>query len=219
MQLAEALSAGQDLNSQLNLPGDVASPAIHAQMFSGDSRRCLARQCRCKMMLIRNVGVYFFVVGTVVFLGCHERVMSNETGLSRFSTPADGAARLDPQVRADLADRFDVDAVERLLQRLASSERGHLLQTLGVASASSASEEPQVGSATAAASAAGRSDRQDVRIEIKSEDPAKQALLDEIWAPYWLLLPSSALDDLSYPYPGRELARSRLKAIEQAPKE
>ena len=49
----------------------------------------------------------------------------------------------------------------------------------------------------------------DVTILIRFTDPAMQALLDRVWAPYWRHLPPEALDDPHNPFPGRELARQR----------
>jgi hypothetical protein len=54
------------------------------------------------------------------------------------------------------------------------------------------------------------------RFTVKSDNPAKQALLDRMWAPYWEHLPIGAMDDETNPFPGRRLARDRRSEKPQA---
>jgi hypothetical protein len=97
------------------------------------------------------------------------------------------------EVRERLRKRFDVDALEELLGTTSVPEREEILRQLGV----SGEREAETGS---------------VVVPMRSTDPARQALLDRIWAPFWSHLPPDALDRNDLPYPGRELARARQSA-------
>ena len=101
---------------------------------------------------------------------------------------------LSVEARTYLRQRFDIDAVEELLATMHSAEQNEFLAQL---------ETPgfvEPGETT------------EVAIPIRSSDPARQALLDRIWAPFWEHLPAEALDQPGHPYPGRELARLRRDA-------
>lgn len=102
-------------------------------------------------------------------------------------------------MRQQLARQFDVDALEELLGTVAVEERAWVLKSFGVVD-----------------------DRDDqtettqVSILVRWSDPARQALLDRVWAPFWDTLPAEYLDRTDLPYPGRELARLR-RASERSP--
>lgn len=100
--------------------------------------------------------------------------------------------QLAPEVRKQLARQFDVDALEELLGAMPVEERTWVLESFGVVhDADSQAETKQVS------------------IMVRSSDPARQALLDRVWAPFWDTLPPEYLDHADLPYPGRELARLR----------
>jgi hypothetical protein len=93
-------------------------------------------------------------------------------------------------VREQLARQFDVDALEELLGTMPVEERTRVLESFGVV--------PDAGP---------HIETKQVSIMVGSSDPARQALLDRIWAPFWDTLPPESLDSADLPYPGRELAR------------
>ncbi|HEY7766577.1 hypothetical protein [Longimicrobium sp.] len=109
------------------------------------------------------------------------------------------AVQLAPEVRKQLARQFDVDALEELLGTMPVEERGWVLRSFG------ADDDDDL-----------RTETRDVSIMVWSSDPARQALLDRIWAPFWDTLPPEYLDHPDLPYPGRELARLR-RAAERSP--
>jgi hypothetical protein len=107
--------------------------------------------------------------------------------------------QLAPDVREQLARQFDVDALEELLGTVPVEERAWVLRSFG------ADDDDDL-----------RTETRDVSIMVWSSNPARQALLDRVWAPFWNTLPPEYLDDPDLPYPGRELAR-RQRASERAP--
>jgi hypothetical protein len=121
---------------------------------------------------------------------------------------------LEPDVRAALARRFDVDALEELLQMMRPEERSHLLASLSIQGSGIRSASPMVQQRSPEHQ---DGSTQDVRILVRTSNATKQALLDRIWAPYWDELPKGAVDDQTYPFPGRELARARQAARARDP--
>lgn len=109
------------------------------------------------------------------------------------STSRRARASIPREIRERLQKRFGVDALEELLGTMPVAEREEILRQLGV----SGEPEAETGS---------------VVVPMRSTDPARQALLDRIWAPFWSHLPPDALDRDDLPYPGRELARARRSA-------
>ena len=107
--------------------------------------------------------------------------------------------QLAPEVREQLARQFDVDALEELLGTMPVEERAGVLESFGVVHDSDSQAETE-----------------QVSIMVWSSDPARQALLDRVWAPFWDTLPPEYLERTDLPYPGRELARLR-RASEPAP--
>jgi hypothetical protein len=109
----------------------------------------------------------------------------------------DGTFHLSADDRAGLISHIDVDALERLLQRLMPPEREHFLKMFTNPPPNQSFE----------------------LIKVIGGDPAEtsmmNALLDEIWAPVWELFGPEAIEDWDdSPLPGRELARERLHARE-----
>jgi hypothetical protein len=100
--------------------------------------------------------------------------------------------QLAPDVRKQLARQFDVAALEELLGTMPVEERPEVLRSFGVADDHDSQAETR-----------------EVSIMVRSSDPARQALLDRVWAPFWDTLPPEYLDRADLPYPGRELARLR----------
>lgn len=101
------------------------------------------------------------------------------------------AVSLAPEVRRNLQRRFDVDALEEYLGMLAPAEQNEFLSQLGPPRGA---REPET---------------RDVSMPMRSTDPARQAVLERVWAPFWDHLPPDALDRADLPFPGRELARVR----------
>ena len=95
-------------------------------------------------------------------------------------------------MRQQLARQFDVDALEELLGTTPVEERAWVLRSFGVTDDSESDEETT-----------------EVSIMVWSSDPVRQALLDQVWAPFWDTLPAEYLERSDLPYPGRELARLR----------
>jgi hypothetical protein len=146
---------------------------------------------------MKNTSFLFLFAASAVFLSCQERIMSDEESSSARGPVPDLTFRLDAKVRQRLQSRFDVDALELLLQRMSVKDRQNFIGSLGATPPG----QPQ---------SSNRSGYdQEERILIRDSDPARQALLEKVWAPYWDHLPQGAVDDPSYPYPGRELARLR----------
>lgn len=111
-----------------------------------------------------------------------------------MSDSADSPPRvsLPTDIRARLEGRFDLAALEELLATMGTDEQQNYLATLD------AGGTPPPGGETG-----------DVTVLAWSSDPARQALLDRVWAPFWEHLPPGSLERTDLPYPGRELARAR----------
>lgn len=103
--------------------------------------------------------------------------------------------RLSPDAQARLEGRFDVGAVEELLGTMTAQEQQDLLASLGASDGVPADGETR-----------------DVSVTMHSTDPARQALLDRMWAPFWDHIPSELLDREDLPFPGRKLAKERRDA-------
>lgn len=114
---------------------------------------------------------------------------------SQHEAHAPRPVRLPAEIRSRLESRFDVAAVEELLGMMAPDEQHEFLESIG------ATVTPPEGGET-----------KDVVVFIHFTDPARQALLDRMWAPFWDHLPPELLDEADLPYPGRELARARRAA-------
>lgn len=85
----------------------------------------------------------------------------------RLEAP-DPAFQLSAETRAALATGFDADALERLLQQIRPDMRGEILSYFQV----------------------GKSRGHLVEIH----DPQLQAILEEVWAPFWDNVPDQGLD-------------------------
>lgn len=107
---------------------------------------------------------------------------------SQFGVP-DPTFRLSEEERAKVLPEFDAEALERLLGMVPPDRRAGLLTRF---------QETDEGRG---------------RFVIRLGDPALQAVLEEVWAPYWSTYPDEAAMDAEVDYlPGREIARQRRKA-------
>lgn len=103
----------------------------------------------------------------------------------RLEAP-DPAFRLTAEDRAALAPGFDADALERLLRQIRPDMRGEILSCF------------QIGTSRGHL--------------VGIHDPQLQAVLEEVWAPFWDTAPDQALDEDWYRMPGREIATARRAA-------
>ena len=102
--------------------------------------------------------------------------------------------RIDPATRARVAPHFDAQALERLVQHLPADAREAFLEHFLVARSVSTDVDGSI---------------PDVTVLTRISDPVQQSLLEEVWQPFWRLVPVEALDDPHSPWPGRELALRR----------
>jgi hypothetical protein len=115
--------------------------------------------------------------------------------MSQNEARAPQPVRLSSDARSRLGDRFDVAALEALLGTMTATEQQELLEGLG-----------------ASGSAPAGGETKSVTVMMRSTDPVRQALLDQMWAPFWDHLPPELLDRTDLPYPGRDLAKARQAA-------
>ena len=102
--------------------------------------------------------------------------------------------RLPADVRTRLDGRFDIEAMEELLASMPPAEQQQFLISIGGVPRPAGEE------------------TRDVTVLMGSTDPARQKLIDRMWAPYWDHLPPEFLERTDLPFPGRELARARRAA-------
>lgn len=129
-------------------------------------------------------------VTTAVMIAACDRTPA--TSMSQNESQAPRPVRLPSDVRERIEGRFDVTAVEELLGTMTPGEQHNLLESIGA-----------VGTAPPGG------ETRDVTVLMRSTDPARQALIDRMWAPFWDHLPPELLDRTDLPYPGRELAKAR----------
>ena len=130
----------------------------------------------------------------------------------RMTTPSDklnpAPFRISAEQKARISRTWDADAVEKIANLLSPEDRRGFMAPLGGIPGETPHPE---------------SNPHDVYMMLSHEDPKIQALLDEMWAPYWETLPPDALTSTSRAYrgyPGRALALERraVKLKAQAPK-
>lgn len=112
-----------------------------------------------------------------------------------------GSWHLAPAAREHLAKHLDVDAFEEVLRDMAPTDRDEIVQSFNIVPVPNSAGGTTMMPVLAAGNA--------VRMPVSSTDPAKQALLERMWAPYWEQLPDSEFDSHQAPFPGREIARAR----------
>ena len=101
----------------------------------------------------------------------------------------DATFRLTDAQRAKMLSMYDAEAVERLLQMVRPDARASTLRFFQVA------EKPGPHA-----------------VLMHLDDPKLQAVLEEVWAPYWDRLPPEAIERERAPIPGRAIARTRRAA-------
>jgi hypothetical protein len=117
------------------------------------------------------------------------------TTMSENESQAPRPVRLSSDVRKRWEGRFDVTAVEELLASMTPGDQHDFLVSIGATGTTPSGAETR-----------------DVTVLTRSTDPARQALIDRMWAPFWDHLPPELLDRTDLPYPGRELAKARRAA-------
>jgi hypothetical protein len=110
--------------------------------------------------------------------------------------------RLSAEQRHRAISGIDVDALERLLQRLPSAERDVVLSSFLRATPGTRQAPRMIGIAG-------------------STDPGIAALFEEVWAPTWEHWGPEAIEKevSQFPLPGREIARQRLGMLKKQPPE
>lgn len=130
------------------------------------------------------------LAGVLMLCACEHRqgtlVTSPEATPLRLEAP-DPAFHLTPADRAAVAPIFDADALERLLRQVRPEMRGEILSYFQV----------------------GKGVRGHL---VQIFDPQLQAVLEEVWAPFWEEAPDQALEENWYRMPGREIAKVRRAA-------
>ena len=132
------------------------------------------------------------ITAAVIMAACDR---TPATTMSQSEAQAPRPVHLSSEIRGRLEGRFDVTALEELLGTMTPAEQQDLLESLG-----GSGNVPE-----------GR-ETKDVTVLARSTDPARQALIDRVWAPFWDHLPPELLDRTDLPYPGRELAKARRAA-------
>lgn len=131
---------------------------------------------------------FVLVLAALTLSGCDALMTQNQPA----SRPK--PLSLSSDVRRSLEQRFDVDALEEYLRGISPAEQEAFLAQIDRPNESAGSETV------------------DISVPMRSTDPARQALLERVWAPFWDQLPLEALDRADLPFPGRELARARRAA-------
>jgi hypothetical protein len=116
---------------------------------------------------------------------------------STVPSDADPEFRLTAELRAHVAPEFDCDALERLLQHVDPVTRAYLLDLFLLPEHRSVPPVPN-----------------QFTTLVGSTDERFNALLAEVWQPFWLDKPDEMLDDPDSRYPGRELARERRRRVD-----
>lgn len=128
--------------------------------------------------------------GVLTLCACEHRqgafVTSPQAPPLRLEAP-DPAFRLTAEDRATLAPHFDADALERLLRLIRPDMRAEILSHFQV----------------------GKGARGHL---VEIFDPQLQAVLEEVWAPFWDDAPDQAIEENWYMMPGREIAKARRAA-------
>jgi hypothetical protein len=104
--------------------------------------------------------------------------------------PADASSRLSPEDREKLRTGFDADALERLLSMVIPDVRPELLRAF---------QWPPRGESPP-------------NIMYFKNDPALNAVLDEVWLPMWEQVSPESMDSETKEFPGLALARRRRAA-------
>jgi hypothetical protein len=130
------------------------------------------------------------LVGVLVLCACEHRqgalvTVPDATPL-RLEAP-DKTFQFTAADRAAVAPLFDADALEKLLQQVRPDQRGEILPYFQM----------------------GKGARGHL---VEIADPQLQAILEEVWAPFWDDASDQALEENWYQMPGREVAKARRAA-------
>ena len=118
--------------------------------------------------------------------------MNIPSGPSRRTYVVDASYHLSPGSRANVMDIFDVTALEKLISMLPPEHREEVLSHFQYGDPMSEEAPPKL---------------------VHFDDPDLQAVLEQVWVPYWYTLPPSALYSDSK-IPGRQLALARMQACQ-----
>lgn len=135
-----------------------------------------------------------FLVPTVSLLlagGCEhapQPIPTTPSPSSHQARTVTPSFHLTPAQRASVRPEFDVDALERLLRMLPEARRARVLGCF------QKDEDPSRG------------------FLVSLGDPALDAVLEEVWAPYWRQAPDEALTQDGDPIPGKRIERARRAA-------
>jgi hypothetical protein len=138
---------------------------------------------------ILGVALLSLLAGSACERNPNDLLMSTpENRPLRLATP-DASFRLSAEERAKVLPLYDAEALERLLGMVDPEVRGPMLRMF------LASEKPGPRA-----------------VLTHLDDPQLQAVLEEVWAPHWDLLPPEAIDEEQADIPGRAIARERRDA-------
>jgi hypothetical protein len=112
-------------------------------------------------------------------------------------SPQPTPAALSPAMRQQLTPLFDLRAAEQFFQTMSQADADRVLAGMGFYAGQPPAE------------------TEHVTIPIRSTDPARQDLLDRMWAPYWKQLAAGAVHDTTLPYPGRPIVPATLRSGKQ----
>lgn len=142
-------------------------------------------------------GIVHTLAAVAVVAACetlNEQVVMSEPGYVPVEAPEpDPGYRIPPEERARLRPEFDAGAMERLLARLDPEHRTRILAGFQL---------PRPGERT--------------HMEVwYFDDPELQALLEEVWEPFWDTVPLEVLKLDDSARPGRARAQARRFSREQ----
>ncbi len=120
--------------------------------------------------------------------------MTAPSGPSKRSYPPDPTYRMSSEDRSKIMYIFDPEALERLISMLPPEDRAYYLAHFQYPDGELAEPPPKL---------------------VKFDDPDLQAVLEEVWVPYWSTMPPSALYEKSS-IPGQRLALAHLQGGQQA---
>lgn len=116
--------------------------------------------------------------------------MSVPSGPSRRTYVVDASYQMPASDKANVMYIFDVVALERLISMLPPEDRAEMLSYFQYGDPASEDGPPKL---------------------VHFDDPDLQAVLEEVWVPYWYTMPTEALYRDSE-IPGRQLALARMQA-------
>lgn len=117
-------------------------------------------------------------------------LMSESSGPSRRTYVADASYQMSVHDKSNVMDIFDVAALERLISMLPVEHRSEVLSHFQYSDPTSEDAPPKL---------------------VRFDHPDLQAVLEEVWVPYWDTLPTAALYSDSE-IPGRLLALARMQS-------